>query len=142
MAHARRLYRTISGLACAVFLLGLSLPGQAETPQQILNSYQDAARTQSAGFSASSNSGGEFFRAKHGKDWSCSSCHTNDPTATGKHIVTGKTIQPMAVATNPERLTRPEKVEKWLTRNCKDVLGRECTAAEKADVLAFLIAGK
>ena len=31
------------------------------------------------------------------------------------------------------------KVEKWFRRNCKDVLARECTAAEKADVLAWLM---
>jgi hypothetical protein len=31
------------------------------------------------------------------------------------------------------------KVDKWFKRNCKDVLSRECTAIEKADVLAYLI---
>jgi hypothetical protein len=30
-------------------------------------------------------------------------------------------------------------VEKWFTRNCRDVLGRECTPAEKADIMAWLI---
>jgi len=33
-------------------------------------------------------------------------------------------------------------VEKWFKRNCKDVLARECTAQEKADFVAFLIAVK
>ena len=40
------------------------------------------------------------------------------------------------------RRTRPNKVDKWFRRNCKDVLARECSAAEKADVLAWLISLK
>jgi hypothetical protein len=31
------------------------------------------------------------------------------------------------------------KVDKWFRRNCNDVLERECSAAEKADVLAYVI---
>ncbi|HEX7384701.1 MAG TPA: DUF1924 domain-containing protein, partial [Burkholderiaceae bacterium] len=27
---------------------------------------------------------------------------------------------------------------KWFRRNCGDVLGRECTADEKADIVAWL----
>jgi aspartokinase-like uncharacterized kinase len=49
-------------------------------------------------------------------------------------------LQPgLAPAANPERLTSATKVEKWLRRNCNDVMGRECSAAEKADILQFLI---
>ena len=44
----------------------------------------------------------------------------------------------MAPAFNAERFTDAAKVEKWFRRNCNDVVGRECTAAEKADVLAWL----
>ncbi len=79
-----------------------------------------------------------FFSNKHGKDWSCSSCHGMPPTAEGKHAVTKKTIKPMAPAFNSERFTDESKVEKWFKRNCNDVLGRECNASEKADVLAYL----
>ena len=42
-------------------------------------------------------------------------------------------------AFNPERFTETAKVDKWFRRNCNDVLKRECTAAEKADVLAWLL---
>ncbi|MBX9935628.1 MAG: DUF1924 domain-containing protein, partial [Burkholderiaceae bacterium] len=52
---------------------------------------------------------------------------------------TGKTIAPLAPAFNPERFTDTAKADKWFRRNCKDVLSRECTAAEKADVLAWLV---
>ena len=56
----------------------------------------------------------------------------------GRHAVTGKVIGTMAPAVNPERFTDPAKTEKWFRRNCNDVMGRECTAAEKADVLSWL----
>ncbi|MBN8279455.1 MAG: DUF1924 domain-containing protein [Gammaproteobacteria bacterium] len=81
--------------------------------------------------------GAAFFRAK-GAEWSCTTCHTADPRNPGRHVVTGKTIEPMAPAANPRRLTDAAKVEKWFRRNCRDVLDRECTAAEKADVVAYL----
>jgi hypothetical protein len=40
---------------------------------------------------------------------------------------------------NPERFTDQTKAEKWFKRNCNDVLARECTAQEKADVLSWLL---
>jgi hypothetical protein len=48
----------------------------------------------------------------------------------------------MAPAFNPQRFTDAAKVDKWFRRNCKDVLARECSAAEKADVLAWLLSLK
>jgi hypothetical protein len=45
----------------------------------------------------------------------------------------------MAVSTTPDRYTDAAKVAKWFRRNCKSVLGRECTAQEKGDFLAFMI---
>ncbi|MCH2222803.1 MAG: DUF1924 domain-containing protein, partial [Dechloromonas sp.] len=52
--------------------------------------------------------------------------------------VTGKAIRPLAVSANGERLSDPAKVEKWFGRNCKEVLGRACSAAEKADFVAYM----
>jgi len=69
---------------------------------------------------------------------SCATCHTADLTQPGRHAKTGKRIEPMAPSVNPERLTDTAKVEKWLRRNCRWTLGRECTAAEKADFLAYI----
>jgi len=86
--------------------------------------------------------GQAFFTSKHGRDWSCSSCHTAHPVAEGKHVVTGKVIAPMAPAANPGRFNDAGKTEKWFRRNCNDVVGRECTAGEKADFLAFLLSLK
>ena len=62
-----------------------------------------------------------------------------NPTTEGKHANTGKPIAPLAPGFNPQAFTDVAKVDKWFRRNCKDVLSRECTAAEKADVMAYLV---
>ena len=87
----------------------------------------------------SSGAGQRFFLAKHGQEWSCASCHGQDPRQAGRHAATGRAIQPLAPSANPNRFTDLAKTEKWFKRNCKDVLSRECTAGEKADVLAWLL---
>ncbi len=91
-----------------------------------------------AGQAPSAVRGQAFFTQPHGGAWSCTSCHGNPPSAHGKHAATGKTIAPLAPAFNPQAFTDAAKVDKWLRRNCKDVISRECTALEKADVLAYL----
>ena len=68
---------------------------------------------------------------------SCTTCHTKDPNATGQTRA-GKIIEPMAVSKNPSRFTDPEKVAKWARRNCKSVLGRECSKTEIGDILTYL----
>lgn len=82
--------------------------------------------------------GKALFTSKHGGDLSCASCHGTPPTSQGRHASTGKVIEALAPAFNPLRFTDTAKVDKWFARNCKDVLARECTALEKADVLAYL----
>lgn len=109
----------------------------AATPAEMLASY-----SAQAGTAASAARGQEFFTTKHGKDWSCASCHTSTPSAEGKHAATGKHISPLAPAANAERFTDNAKTEKWFRRNCNDVVGRECTPAEKADVMAWLVSLK
>ena len=106
------------------------------TPQELLKKYED----QSA--KASASRGEQLFNTKHGQEWSCASCHENPPNHPSKHIVTGKVIKPLSPNSNAERFTDQAKVEKWFKRNCNDVLGRECQAQEKADVLAWLMAVK
>jgi len=69
---------------------------------------------------------------------SCASCHGADLTQGGKHMKTGKPIEPMAPSVNGERLTDAAKIEKWFLRNCKGTLGRECTAQEKGDFLTYI----
>jgi hypothetical protein len=101
-----------------------------------------AAYATQAGAPAVPPRGQHFFNTVHSRDWSCASCHGAVPTQAGRHAATGKPIAALAPAFNPERFTDPAKVEKWFRRNCNDVLGRECTAAEKADVLGWLLSLK
>jgi hypothetical protein len=70
---------------------------------------------------------------------SCASCHGTDLRAPGRHLTTGKRIAPMAVSVNAERMSDPNRVEKWLRRNCRWTLGRECTPQEKGDFVLFLL---
>ena len=83
--------------------------------------------------------GQAFFGERHAREWSCASCHGTPPLQAGKHAATGKPIAALAPAANPQRFTDAAKTEKWFRRNCNDVVGRECTPAEKADVLAWLL---
>jgi hypothetical protein len=107
------------------------------TPADMLAGY-----AQAAGQAPQVLRGQQFFDATHGKEWRCSTCHTKQPTAEGTHASTRKAITPLAPAANPKRFTDSAKTEKWFRRNCNDVLGRECSPAEKADVLAWLISLK
>ncbi|HZP85386.1 MAG TPA: DUF1924 domain-containing protein [Burkholderiales bacterium] len=79
-----------------------------------------------------------FTDAKTGEARRCNTCHTNDLKRTGKHAVTGKAIEPLAPSVNPQRLTDKAHIEKWLSRNCKWTIGRECTPQEKGDALVMI----
>jgi hypothetical protein len=111
-----------------------SLHAMAATPAELLAGY-----TAQAGQAANPAKGEAFFKASHGQEWQCTSCHGKLPMTGGRHASTDKAIEPLAPAANAKRFTDSAKVEKWFRRNCKDVLARECSAAEKADVLAWLI---
>ncbi|TCO69385.1 DUF1924 domain-containing protein [Rhodovulum euryhalinum] len=121
----------------ALFVLSAA-PALAQdtSPAQLIATYEAEA-----GRAADPAAGAAFFMADHtgGKPEtpSCTSCHTRDPRSPGQ-ARTGKVIEPLAPSVNPVRLTETKEVEKWLGRNCDSVLGRDCTAAEKADIVAWL----
>jgi len=80
------------------------------------------------------------------KDRSCATCHGTDPTKPGKHAKTGKEIAPMTLSAyginkktgeKEPRFAKAKKIKKWFKRNCKWTYGRECTAQEKGDFLAY-----
>ncbi len=125
------MHRNLSFLVAALAVAGAA---HAATPSEQLATYTAAAKA-----AADPQRGQKLFTTTGTKDWSCSSCHGATPTGTGKHASTGKAIQPLAPAANAERFADPAKTEKWFRRNCNDVLGRECSAGEKADVLAWLM---
>ena len=117
----------------------------AATPADFLARYQGEATQSQAGFNASAQRGRAFFaqtRDVSDRLPACTSCHSESPVSAGKHAITGKVIAPLSPRANAERLSSERQVEKWFRRNCREVVGRECTAAEKADVVAYLIEGK
>jgi hypothetical protein len=133
-------YARATWLAFIAILSIVSGAALGQTPEAIARTYEAAASQQSATFGGFSAARGKvFFQATHGAEWSCASCHTADPSGAGRHARTGKSIAPLAPAANAERFTDADKVEKWFRRNCNDVAGRQCTAQEKGDVLAYLM---
>ena len=124
----------------ALFVL-MALPLLA-TANPVQDSYRAAAKQENAAFADFSAARGEaFYKARTG-DASCASCHGDSPKAHGKHATTSKDILPMAPVANADRITDAAKVEKWFKRNCSDVLKRACTANEKGDFIAYLLAVK
>ena len=121
-------------MAAGALCLVLAGAAWAATPTDLLGAYATQARIE-----PQAARGQQFFNQLHGREWSCASCHGAAPVAAGRHANTGKTIAPLAPAANAERFTDAARTEKWFRRNCNDVLGRECSAAEKADVLAWLM---
>lgn len=127
-------------LAYLLALAAVSAPAFAETPNDFLATFAQEAKQQNPVFiHPSPERGQQFFNERHGREWSCASCHTRNPAAAGKHAVTNKLIEPLAPSANAARFTSQAKVEKWFRRNCKDVLDRACSAQEKGDVLAYLL---
>lgn len=124
----------------ALAMIALLVPfaqarAQATSPGEQLQRFSAAA-----GVPASATRGQKFFVSRHGGEWSCASCHGERPAMPGRHARTDKTLEPLAPAANARAFTDQGRVDKWFRRNCRDVLSRECTDAEKADVLAWLMA--
>jgi len=119
-------------------------PAVAGPRDDILAGYATAAKAADPSFAGFSAARGQaFYLAEHPESTmenvtSCTSCHTKDPTNAGKRLPDGKALKPMAVSQTPDRFTEPEQVEKWFTRNCKGIIGRECTPVEKGDFITFL----
>lgn len=121
-------------LACA------ALPAaHAATPADLLAAYEAQAKAP-----ASPERGQKLFTTNFGRElgFSCSSCHGAEPVKPGRDQVSEKSIRPLAPAYNAQRFTDKTKVDTWFRLNCQDVVGRDCTAGEKADVVAWLISLK
>jgi hypothetical protein len=136
-AQPPRLSRPCALAMLMPILLGASPVAHAAIPAELLSGY-----SAQAGAAPSPARGQQLFTQSHGREWKCASCHGALPTQSGQHAATGKAIAPLAPAFNPTRFTDAAKTEKWFRRNCQDVLGRECSPLEKADVLSWLISLK
>ena len=125
----------------ALCLLLASFASHAETPQQIRQTYAAEATAQHAGFTPAAKRGEALFRQRfnnNDKMPACTSCHTESPLNTGQHAITGNSNRPLAVAADAERLSGLAKVQKRFGRNCKEVVGRACTPAEKSDFVTYM----
>jgi len=134
--------RPRAGLMLAGLLCGLAVQPLAAQTADTSAARQLERFSGLAGAPGQPERGRAFFSSTQGGEWSCSSCHGAPPTAAGKHASTGKAIGALAPAFNPKVFTDTARVDKWFRRNCNDVARRECSAAEKADVLAWLISLK
>jgi hypothetical protein len=126
---------------CTALLISLSantVHADSQTVKKLLQDYTDQGV-----ITTDEKQGEQLWQKtfKHNDEFaerSCTSCHTKNLTATGRHIKTNKAIKPMMPASNTERFTDSKKVEKWFKRNCKWTMGRECTAQEKANILVYI----
>ena len=130
-------------LAAAVVAVPLVTMAADARRDSILADYAGKARAATPGFTAFSAQRGEtLFRATwtggDPRTASCIACHTADPRKTGQNAKTGRPIEPVAVSAHPKRFTDPGTVEKQFTRDCRNVLGRECTPREKGDYITFM----
>lgn len=138
MHHSIRIPSWPATLVAAVAAISLAPDAGAATPAELLAGY-----SAQAGTAASAERGQRFFNTSFGRDYaSCATCHGAVPTKAGKDAATEKSIGALAPAFNPARFTDKAKVENLFRLNCKDVVGRDCTAAEKADVLGWLLSLK
>lgn len=145
MALRRPLALTVLALAALATAVGPAAraappktvpPSATTTPQALLTAYSAAAGT-----AASAERGQRLFTTQQANEmgWSCASCHGEQPTRPGRNDATEKEIAPLAPSANPKRFTDRARVDGWFDANCRDVLGRVCTAGERADVLAWLL---
>ena len=119
-------------LAGALALGGLA--AQAATPAELQAGY--AAQAGTPGVAAR---GEQFFSTRQGREWSCATCHGARADAARQACLDRQAHRrAWRRRSTPSASPMPAKVEKWFRRNCNDVVGRECSAAEKADVLAWL----
>ena len=136
--------KTAAALLPLSLSLSLLLCGNvsAAPRDDILRSLDSAARAADPAFAGFSAARGQALHTQTfagGKPDTpaCTSCHGATPRSSGR-TPAGKAVEPMALSLSPTRYSDAAKVDKWFTRNCRDVLGRECTAREKGDWLSFM----
>ena len=136
--------KTAAALLPLPLLLSLLLCGNvsAAPRDDILRSLDSTARAADPAFSGFSAARGQALHTQTfagGKPDTpaCTACHGATPRSSGR-TPAGKAVEPMALSLSPSRYSDAAKVDKWFTRNCRDVLGRECTPREKGDWLSFM----
>lgn len=130
-------------LLAALSAASFSVQADTTSAQKLADKYAAIAKNiDPASKGLSADAGKAFFNREltiKGKQVACASCHTANPADTGKHMVTGKPIKPLAPSANPKRFANVDKVEKNFEKHCLDIIGRDCTAQEKGNYIAYLL---
>jgi hypothetical protein len=142
MIRDSRMKNTLILLAAGALMLGAGYAAASGGRDAILAGFATEAKQADPAFKGFSVAAGKaFWTTPHTggnpETPSCTTCHTKDAHNQGQTRA-GKLIKPMAVSVTPARFTDPAKVAKWFDRNCKTVLGRDCTAEEKGNVISYL----
>lgn len=159
-------YRLVHASVAIVFAAMVLYDAAAQSPQALLEVYRDLAAKADPGFRGfSAERGMAFYFRKHAGstgERACASCHGPDPRkgmdghsgaaradCTACHPggpEPGRTrpalrreILPLAPSAEPARFTDFTHAELWFDINCTYVLGRRCTAAEKGDLITWLL---
>ena len=132
-----------------IALLGLTSVNafaDAASAQKLADKYLTIAKNVNPSATGLSAADGKAFYNKEiiikDKPVACASCHTTNPAAEGKHIVTGKPIRPLSPVVNKKRFAELDKVEKNFTDHCNDIISRDCTAQEKGNFITYLLTTK
>jgi len=131
-------------------MFAVTAQADTTTAQKLADKYAAAAKTADAKWAGPTVEEGKAFftreviqfkgdRNNQGKPLACASCHTSNPADAGKHIVTGKKIAPLSPAVNPKRFANLAKVEERFSKHCHEVVGSDCTPAEKASFITYLL---
>jgi mono/diheme cytochrome c family protein len=130
-------------LVALLSLTAFSAQASVANAEKLAAIYTTVAKGSNADFVASAADGKTFYnekvKAASGKEVACASCHTANPANVGKHIVTGKAIKPLSPVVNANRFSDYDKVEGKFTKHCNDILGADCTPAQKANYITYLL---
>ena len=125
----------ILSVLCSATYLPVSHAGVVD---QMLNEYSKQTNTVFDSTKGKTLWSTSYTNNKDSQARSCATCHSENLASVGKHAKTRKPIEPLAPSVNPERLTDAKTINKWLLRNCKWTMGRECSMEEKGHLLKFI----
>ncbi|MGZ8257961.1 MAG: DUF1924 domain-containing protein [Methylotenera sp.] len=134
-------------LAALLGFTAYSAQADVANAEKLAHKYSVIAKSVNPDYAGPSAADGKFFfnrkiKLANGKEMACASCHTSNPADEGKHIVTGKAIRPLSPVVNFKRFADIDKVEEQFTLHCNDIIGSDCTAAEKANYITYLLTEK
>ncbi len=136
-SQAKLITNALSAMGVMLALFFFAATALAGPREDIVAKFQAQA-----GAPANPANGEKMFNTNYGTGKpdtpGCTTCHGKTPQGMGETRA-NKPIDPIAVSRTPARFTDAAKVDKWFLRNCKGVIGRECTAQEKVDFLTYMI---